>query len=173
MNCKSIRKYLPLYVESDLHPKKKERVQIHLESCEGCQNEYEAYAQSVKTAKEWLGESVVTWEDAEWKRKLRNVTSEKTKTLPGFAPWPFKKGWAFALMGAVVVVLVFFVTRPFFLGIEDFPGQTTLVKRHSPYHEGAIVESPQDVVSMTMVSKETGLKVVWVLNRNFNLEENE
>jgi hypothetical protein len=26
---------------------------------------------------------------------------------------------------------------------------------------------------MTMVSKDTGLKVVWILNKNFNLEENE
>jgi hypothetical protein len=31
----------------------------------------------------------------------------------------------------------------------------------------------QEVVSMTMVSKETGLKIVWFFNKNFNLEENE
>jgi hypothetical protein len=173
MNCKKIRKYLPLYIESDLSPKKKAKVRIHLESCVDCQKVYEAYARSVKTTKEWLEESAVFWEDADWKRAVRYATSHKTKKSSGFAPWPFKKGWAFAVMGAVMVVLVFFVTRPLFLGIKDFPAQTTLAKKLSQHREGASVKSPQDVVSMTMVSKETGLKVVWILNKNFNLEENE
>jgi len=31
---------------------------------------------------------------------------------------------------------------------------------------------PQEVVEMTLVSRETGLKVKWFLNKNFNLEEN-
>jgi hypothetical protein len=173
MNCKSVRKLLPLYIESDLPAEKKGKVQIHIESCLDCQKEYEAYAQSINAAKEWLRESAVTWSDMDWKRTVRNAASEKTETSSGFAPWPFRKGWAFALMGAVVVVLVFFVTRPLFLGIEDFSAQTTLAKRHPQHQEGSTVKSPQDVVSMTMVSKETGLKVVWVLNRNFNLEENK
>jgi hypothetical protein len=82
--------------------------------------------------------------------------------LPGFAPWPFKKGWAFAFMAAVMVVVVFFVTRPLYVGVEDIPGQAVLSKHQE-----------QKVVSMTMVSKDTGLKVVWILNKNFNLEENE
>jgi hypothetical protein len=172
MKCKRIRKYLPLYVKSDLPLKKKKMVQIHLGSCEDCQEEYEAYARSVKTAKEWLSESTLLWADADWKRAVRSALSEKSESSSGFAPWPFKKGWAFALMGVVMVVLVFFVTRPLFLGIEDFQGQPTLAERQAQHQKGA-AKSSQDVVFMTMVSKETGLKVVWVLDKNFNLEENK
>jgi predicted anti-sigma-YlaC factor YlaD len=162
MNCKKIRMYLPLYVGADLSPKKDKEVRAHLDTCDECQKEYEAYVRSVKTAKKWLNGSEVAWGEGEWRRTFRSVAAEKSKSLPGFAPWPFKKGWAFAAMAVVMVVFVFFITRPLYLGVDDFPGQAVLSKRH-----------PQDVVSMTMVSKDSGLKVVWILNKNFNLEENE
>jgi predicted anti-sigma-YlaC factor YlaD len=173
MNCKGIRKYLPLYIAADLSSKKKEAVRIHLETCGECKKEHEAYARSIKTAKEWLSASTVTWGEGEWRRTVQNARAEKEKSLSEFAPWSFKKGWAFAVMGAVMVVVVFFITRPLFLGVKDFPGQTILSRRHPQHEAEAISKSPQDVVSMTMVSKDTGLKVVWILNKNFNLEENE
>jgi len=162
MKCKRIRKYLPLYIGFDVSPKKEEAVRVHLNTCNECQKEYEAYVRSLKTAKEWLDDSAVVWEEGEWRRIVQNAVAEKSKPLTGFAPWPFKRGWAIAAMAAVMIVFIFFVTRPLFLGLEDFPGQTVLAKRHQ-----------QDVISMTMVSKDSGLKVVWILNKNFNLEENE
>ncbi|MGD9345996.1 MAG: zf-HC2 domain-containing protein [Candidatus Aminicenantes bacterium] len=173
MNCKRIRKYLPLYVASDLSLKKKKKVQIHLGFCVSCQKEYEAYARSVKITKEWLEDSAITWADTDWKRTVIKAHREKSEALTGFEPWPFKKGWAFALMGAVMAGLVFFVTRPLFLGVKDFSDQTTLAKQQAQHGRGPVIESPQDVVSVTMVSKETGLKVIWVLDKNFNLEEKE
>jgi predicted anti-sigma-YlaC factor YlaD len=162
MKCKRIRKYLPLYIGFDLSTKREKAVRVHLDTCSECQKEYEAYVRSIKTAKEWLEESTVVWGEGEWRRNVQNAVAEKSKSLSGFAPWPFKRGWAIAAMAAVMIVFIFFVTRPLFLGLEDFSGHTALSKRH-----------PQDVVSMTMVSKDTGLKVVWILNKNFNLEEKE
>ena len=161
MKCKRIRRYLPFYIESDLSPKNKEAVRVHLNTCNECQKAYEAYVRSLKTAKEWLDESAVVWKEAEWKRIVQNAVAEKSKSLSGFEPWPFKRGWAIAAMAAVMIIFIFFVTRPLFLDLEDFPGQNVLAKGNQ-----------QDVVSMTMVSKDTGLKVVWILNKNFNLEEN-
>lgn len=162
MKCVRIRKCLPLYIGADLSPKKTEKVRLHLDTCDKCQKEYEDYTRALGTAREWLRESTEVWGEGEWRRTVQNTTAERSKPLPGFAPWPFKKGWAFAVMTAVTVAVVFFVTRPLYLGVEDVPGQTVLSKSH-----------PQDVVSMTMVSKDTGLKVVWILNKNFSLEENE
>ncbi len=173
MNCKKVRRYLPLYIESDLPAKKKEKIRIHLESCVDCQREHEAFALSSKKAKELLDEGAISWTNADWKRTIEYATSYISKTPAMFAPWPFKKGWAFAVMGALMVVLIFFVTRPLFLGVDDFPGGAILAKQHSQHQKGTANKSPQDVVSMTMVSKETGLKVVWILNKNFNLEENK
>jgi len=31
--------------------------------------------------------------------------------------------------------------------------------------------SSQDIISMRMVSRDTGLKIIWVFNKNFELEE--
>lgn len=173
MKCKNIKKYLPLYIGADLSPEKEKAVRAHLDTCGECQKDYEVYIRSLKKAREWLSECEVAWEEEEWRQAVRNVKAEESKSLPGFAPWPFKGGWAIAVMAAVMVVVVFFVTRPLYLGVEDIPGQTVLSKRHPQHEVGAVFKSPQDVVSMTMVSKDTGFKVVWILNKNFNLEENE
>lgn len=173
MNCRKVRKLLPLYVGGDISSKKEEAIRFHIGFCARCQKAYEAYAKSVRITTEWLGESRVAWGEAEWTRALRNALSEKSKSSRGFAPWSFRKGWAFAIMGAVMVVLIFLVTRPLFLGIEDFSERASLAKGLPQYQESTEVKASQDVVSMTMVSRETGLKVVWFLNKNFNLEENE
>jgi hypothetical protein len=34
-------------------------------------------------------------------------------------------------------------------------------------------ESQQEIITMTLVSHETGLKIVWFFNKNFNLEVKE
>jgi hypothetical protein len=57
-----------------------------------------------------LSESTVTWGEGEWRRTVQKTRAEKAKSSSGFAPWPFKKGWAFAVMGAVMVVVVFFIS---------------------------------------------------------------
>jgi hypothetical protein len=50
------------------------------------------------------------------------------------------------------------------LGSEKFSQEQAQLFRSSPE------ESKQEVVSMTIVSQETGLKIVWFLNKNFELE---
>lgn len=173
MSCKRIRKYLPLYVGEDLSPKKKEAVRVHLVSCLDCQKIYKSYVRSIKTSKEWLERERVAWGEVDWMRAFKNALAKKSESGGEFAPWPFKKVWAFSLMGAILILAVFFVTRPIFLGVEDFSKQAIPAKTHPPHQESIVVKAPQDVVSMTMVSKETGLKIVWFLNKNFNLEEDE
>jgi anti-sigma factor RsiW len=173
MNCNRVRRYLPLYYGGELPPKQNDAVRAHLEACAGCRREHRAYVRSLKAVREWLSDDTVNWEEAEWKRKIRIATTGKEKSLSGFAPWPFKKGWAFVMMAAFVVVFIFCITRPSFVNVRDFLDQTVSSKRQTQHDRVALNQSPQDVVSMTMVSKETGLKIVWVLNKNFNLEEYE
>lgn len=173
MRCKRILKYLPLFVGAELSPKKDKAIRTHLDTCVGCRKEHQAYIQALKIAKDLLSKSTVAWSEDEWERIVFDAAAEKSKSLSGFAPWPFKKGWAVAVMVAVMAIVIFFVTRPLYLGDEDFPSQSILSKHHPQNETGAVFKSPQDVVSITMVSKDTGLKVVWILNKNFNLEENK
>jgi hypothetical protein len=62
-------------------------------------------------------------------------------------------------MAVCAVVLTLFVVRPSF--IEEGTGSG----------EGMLAQ--QEVISMTMVSQETGLKIVWFFNKNFELKEIE
>jgi hypothetical protein len=55
-----------------------------------------------------------------------------------------------------------------FLVLKPMPETDSL---RGPLTAFSLSSPSQDIVSMTLVSKETGLKVQWFLNRNFKLEE--
>ena len=109
------------------------------------------------------------------RRRLAEGSSESFKDkkpeVSSLVPWPFKKVWAYSLIGVLAVALtLLFIIRPSIiqkkmgLGSEKFTEEQTQLFRSSPE------EFKQEVVSMTIVSQETGLKIVWFLNKNFELE---
>ena len=61
----------------------------------------------------------------------------------------------------MAAVLSFLVVRP-------LPEQESL---RGPFSAVSPESPSQDIVSMTLVSQETGLKIQWFLNRNFKLKE--
>jgi hypothetical protein len=89
--------------------------------------------------------------------------SQVPRRRTALVPWPFPKSWAYAFMAGAMLLLTLLVVRP------------PLVKQVglAPEYIDTVEMEEQEVVSMTMVSKETGLKIVWFFNKNFNLEENE
>ena len=159
MKCKKARRLLPLLVGSDIPHSKGAAVRAHLEECPECRSEYETYVLSLEKTKEWLKEDSKDWEDWEWQAVLRGVRKEKVPKASPFAPWPFQKAWAYALMAVFAVALALFVIKPSFIGEGTGAGER--------------MPAQQEVVSMTMVSKETGLKIVWFFDRNFELKESE
>jgi hypothetical protein len=66
-------------------------------------------------------------------------------------------------MAGVMLLLTILIVRP------SFVKQIGL----TPRYVNVVGAEKQEVISMTIVSKETGLKIVWFFNKNFNLEENE
>jgi hypothetical protein len=134
-------------------------VNAHLEKCPECRREYDAYVKSLEKTKEWLKEDSKDWEDWEWQAALQGVKKENVPKASPLVPWPFKKTWAYSLMAVCAVVLTLLVVRPSFIEEGTGPGERTLAQ--------------QEVISMTMVSQETGLKIVWFFNKNFKLEEVE
>lgn len=161
MNCKRVKRLLPLMMGSEIPRSKIQTIERHLKSCPRCQDEYNSYIQSFEKTREWLAEDKKDWEEKEWQQAVRGAIREKPHKVSALVPWPFKKAWAYALMAVLVVGLTFFLVRPSVIQEESLPGT-----------EVSAEERPeQDVISMTMVSKETGLKIVWFFNKNFELEE--
>ena len=163
MKCHKIRRLLPLLAGSELPESQIPSVLTHMEECSRCQREYEKYAFLVGQTREWLSEHKIGWEEQEWQQTIRSVLNQVPQRKTALIPWPFPKTWAYALMAGVMLLLTTLIIRP------PFVKQIGLTPK---YVDAAEMEE-QEVFSMTMVSKETGLKIVWFFNKNFNLEENE
>jgi len=174
VNCKKVRRLLPLMAGSEIPKYKILALKTHLEECPKCRQEYDSYNLSLEKTKEWLAKDRKDWEDNEWKQALRRAIKDKKPEVSPPVSWPFKKVWAYSFIGMLVVALtLLFIIRPSItqknmgLGSEKFTQEQAQLFRRSPE------ESEQEVVSMTLVSKETGLKIVWFLNKNFELEVKE
>jgi hypothetical protein len=158
---------------SDLSVSKAEAVKAHLIECPECQQEYDALILSREKMKEWLEKDRGEWEETEWQQAVRKAIGEKAPALSLLAPWPFKKGWAYAMMGVLAVVFtVIFVIKPFPVGETALDSE--MVERTQAQLLGsAFEESPQEIVRMIMVLPETGQKIVWFFDKNFELEDTE
>ena len=158
-------------VGSDISPSKIASVKAHLEKCPECQQEYDAYVLSLEKTKEWLEKDRQDWEEREWQQAVRDAVQQEKPVISPFAPWPFKKAWAFALMGVLAVALtLLLVIKPFYLGEGIAPDSELLSRTQAQLLGSAFQESQQEVVKMTMVLPETGQKIVWFFDKNFELE---
>ncbi len=158
-------------VGSDLSASKVEAVKFHLVKCRKCQQEYEAYVLSLEKTKEWLEEEIQDWEEREWQQAIQNAVKQKKPEVSPFAPWPFTKAWAYSLMGVLAAALVFlFVIKPFTIQEGIAPGSGMFARTQAQLSGGAFQESPQEVVKMTMVLPESGEKIIWIFDKNFDLE---
>lgn len=161
MNCKKVRRWLPLFIGSEISGRKISAVKAHLERCPECKQEYDFCALSVEKAKEWLKEEERDFESREWQEIIRKAVERGTPEVKPLILWPFKKAWAYALMAAVAVLVTFFATSPF------------LKKELNPEAPISAALQTQDIISITLVSQETGLKIFWFFDKNFELKEAE
>lgn len=175
MNCKKVQRLIPLMAGSEIPQSKILSLKAHLEECPKCRQEYDSYMLSLEKTKEWLAKDRIDWEERDWQQALqRAIRKDKKPEIRHLSAWLLKKAWAYSFIGMLVVAIaLFFIIRPSImqkkmgLGSERFTQEQAQLFRSSPE------ESEQDVVSMTLVSKETGLKIVWFLNKNFELEVKE
>jgi anti-sigma factor RsiW len=174
VNCKKVQRWLPLMVGKDLSPSKISSIKAHLEKCPECQQEFDSYSLALEKTKEWLEKDRKEWLESEWQRTVQKAVKEKRSVISPLAPWPFKKAWAFALMGVLAVGLtLLFVIKPFYLGEGIAPDSELLSRTQAQIVRSAFQESQQEVVKMTMVLPESGQKIVWFFDKNFELEVKE
>jgi len=170
MNCQKARRLLPLAAGSEIPQSKVSIVKDHLEKCQKCRNEYDAYLLSLEKIKEWLAEDKKDWKEREWQEAVKRAIGEAEPKVSALAPWPFKKVWAYALMTIFAVALSLFVIRPSFFKEKAEPGSRILAEARLQPGQSFREKSQQEVISLTLISKETGLRIVWFFNKNFELE---
>lgn len=159
MTCRKIRHLMPLAAGDDLGPRRARAFRAHIDACPACRTELEAYRATLRALRTAAkGEGVPDWTEGEWKALMVRATAsagnDGKETAAGRpAPWP---RWAAASAAGVLVGLV--VLGVLFRGPD--PGPKGRV--------AAAAAREQDVVSLTMVSQETGLQIVWFFDRNFD-----
>lgn len=173
MTCRKVRKLMPLFAGDDLGPRRTRAVRSHLDACPACRSELgelrEALARIKAAAKE---ESVPDWSESEWKALMVRATGEipvSRKEERSAGARVARPRWAVASAAGVLVGFV--ILSVLFRGPVPGPGRTG-----SPAVPSALTEAgrAQDVVTLTMVSPETGLQIVWFLDKNFDYKgENE
>lgn len=171
MRCKKAKNMLPLFIGSDLSSRKMSLIRSHLEKCSRCRTEYESYVKSKEVLTGWMEENRTVWDEPEWRNSVNRAVSASLRDQKAFAPWPFRNAWAYALMAATAFILTLFLVLPVFRNSQADMESDYAVSGSSAYSLGSFGQRKQDVITMTLVSRETGTKIVWFLDRNFQLEE--
>ncbi len=159
MNCRKVKRWLPLYLGEELSIRKQQDMQEHLLSCPACQEQQADYLDAVGQSRRFLQRQELNWNENVWKKAVETATSQENISRKVLLPWPYKPVAAYALMAVFAAAMTVLVVRPSFV-----PSQV-------PESNVQVEPDTQDVVAVTLVSRDTGLKVQWFFNRNFNLEE--
>lgn len=170
MTCSKAKKLMALYAGSDLPERRTRAVGAHLDSCPACRKELEGYRRALAQVKAAAGaELPPDWSNGQWQALMARVMGEATerrkekagrfKSVPR-ARWAVASGAAAALVLAAVMLLHKDTSfRPGLAASAPGAGELGITADPDP--------AAQDVVSVTLVSQETGLQVVWFFNRNF------
>lgn len=166
MTCRRVRKLIPLSAGDDLKPKLARAVRAHIDGCPGCRAELEGFRAALAEVKSAAkAEGAPEWGEGDWNALMARVTAEAKgagERTGRVAVRAFRPRWAAAsvlgaFLGLVVLGLLFRGPSP---RPESEPGEGGMV---------IASENPQqDKVAITMVSPETGLQVVWFLDKNFD-----
>jgi hypothetical protein len=159
MKCRKVIDLIPLFAGSDLSEKMSQKVQRHLQNCRSCQQEYTEYQSILQQTREWLVLERTDWEEPEWNRTVQAAIEKGETKRSWLVPWPFKKGWAVVLMAASAILLSLLVLHP--AVVRDKPRKISRISAVEPF---------SDIMSMTLVSKETGLKINWFFHKELKLE---
>lgn len=170
MRCRRARKILPLLAGGDLSPNKASRLERHLSSCPACRAELGELRASLEAVKsEARADTAPAWDESNWAGLTRRIAAEPAprRLGPRLGPLPIPSPALTAGVSAValIAVLVFvFKGNVFRSGSEpSIPARATAALG-AP---GAAASSAQDRLSVTLVSQETGLRVVWIFDKNF------
>lgn len=106
MTCKTIRKFISLYLDNQLESKELEQVRQHTTGCADCQKELAAYEQSWQLLSEYKDiQPQPNFMGRFWTR----VAAQKTWQEKFLEQWNFgvwQKSWAYVRVGLCLAVLV-------------------------------------------------------------------
>lgn len=166
MTCRKVRKLMPLAAGDDLRPRPAAAFRAHIDACPGCREELGSFRAALARIRGAAkAEAVQDWSEGEWRAlmaRVTNGTGAVGEAAGGAGFRTLRPRWvAASVLGAAIGLAILSVL---FRVPSIQPGKA----RDRSLPALASSRSPQDKVAITMVSPETGLQVVWFLDRNFD-----
>lgn len=154
MTCRGVRRRLPLYAGGDLSPRRAAKMASHIESCPVCRRELIALRRGRRSALAFQKATRLSWDESAWDRAVRTAAAGGISRPRRFFLRP-SPGLVLTALAALALVVVLFRS-----------GTGPAVSNPE-----AASEKAPDVLAVTFVSRDSGLKVKWFFNRKFDLEE--
>ena len=157
MTCRKAKKLMPLYSGNDLRPRLTAAVRTHVDSCPAGWKELAEYRESLSRLKAAAkAETVPDWSEGEWRAlAARFKPAVAANKRSAFLARP---RWAAASVLGI------------FLGLAAL---AMLFKDGNLGPRETSAAAEPSVVSLTLVSQETGLQIVWFLDKNFEWKGDE
>jgi len=166
MTCRKVRKLIPLAAGDDLRPRPAAAVRAHVAACPACRAELESFRAALAAVRAAArAEAVGDWTESEWRSLMARAASEAKaagQAPEGAARPAFQPRWAAASVIGACLGLV--VLSMLFRG----PSQSRDAMTAAAGLPAAAGAGGQDTLTMTLVSPETGLQIVWILDKNFD-----
>jgi predicted anti-sigma-YlaC factor YlaD len=166
MTCRKAKDLIPLYAGGDLRPRLAARVRAHVDSCPSCREESREYQTALARVKAAAkAEGGPDWSEADWRALMARVADEgrpASEAAGGRRGPVLLPRWAAASVLGAAIGLAVLITLVKDGRIGERPGPSAA----GPVAAGA--DRKQDVISVTMVSPESGLQVVWFLDKDFD-----
>jgi anti-sigma factor RsiW len=173
MNCHETKNSRLLFLDGELPARKARRLRKHLESCPVCRTELKELESALEGLRTVAREEERDWTESEWHSLVARVTAEPVRRRrPVFRGSP-RLAWAFGIVFFFLVGLAVVLFKPVFKDVlSPLPGERVSASPAGLSLAGAAEEPlSQNRLSVTLVSKESGLRVYWYFNKNFNWEE--
>jgi anti-sigma factor RsiW len=166
MRCLRVRQLIPLHAGNDLRPRLERAVRAHIDSCPACRRELEDFRLSLDRVRAAAAaEGSPDWGEGEWQALMARVSGAAKEAREGKEK---NRGLVIAPRWAAAAGLGVF----FGLVILGVLMRDPFLRPGRPTHVGQTVAAAQvqeqDKVAVTMVSPETGLQIVWILDKNFD-----
>ena len=159
MRCAKARKLIPLLAGGDLQAGLAARTTAHVERCAACRRCFEETVSALARLRAEASQTAPSWKPGEFESLVAGAVSRAAAAPAAERRRPFllRPAPAAALvMLAVVLTLVLF-DRAFRRPAPPVIGPGA----------GSAEARPKQVISMVLVSPETGLQVTWFLDSDF------
>ncbi|MBM3312493.1 MAG: zf-HC2 domain-containing protein [Candidatus Aminicenantes bacterium] len=195
MNCRKAKSHLPLLAGGELGGRKTRALRSHLDLCPACRAEAADFRAALDRARSSAAEgAALDWTESEWRRMMDGIIASPPAANTVRRAFSLKPALSAAAAFCLVVLGTQYAFRQLLrtprLSAPGARREAAAVRPDSlPAFDRAslaaladvaglrdpafpdLSSGKQDIPALTIVSPESGVKIVWFFNENLDMEE--